>query len=332
VRGLLSICIINYANSKANHMKWSKLNMITGIVATALVAVTAISLGSEVLANPPVTAEIQVPQEVKQLLERACYDCHSNETNIRWYDKLPIASAIVRRDVLEARKHFNFSTWDSLSAYEQKSLLWEMYNMANAGKMPAPAYTTMHPQAKVTAADLTVLRNYLNTTAVAAINDTAKVPAAAKQYMQSRQQTQQQKLPVYYNGIQHMPEYHSWQVMSTTSRFDNGSMRIMYANAIAMEAIKNKHIDPFPDGAIIAKLVWEKLEDGEGNVRPGKFINIQYMVRDSQQFKETEGWGFARFDGPELKPYSTATEPSKCISCHQAAANTGFVFDLPLKN
>lgn len=318
-------------------MKFSKLKIITALVAIAVVAVTAISQSSEVVANPiaigsPVTAEIQVPQDVKQLLERACYDCHSNETNIRWYDKLPIAASIVSGHVREGRKHFNFSTWNSLSASEQKSLLWEMYNMVNAGKMPLPAYTTMHPQAKVTAADLAVLRNYLNTTAVAATNDTAKAQAAAKQFLQSRNQPQQRNVPVYYNGIQHMPEYHSWQVMSTTSRFDNGSIRIMYANAIAMEAIKRKHIDPFPDGAIIAKLVWEKLEDGEGNVRPGKFINIQYMVRDSEQFRDTEGWGFARFDGLELKPYSTAAEPSKCISCHQAAANTGFVFDLPIKN
>lgn len=313
-------------------MKWTKLKIITGITSIAVAAVTVVSLNSEVVASPPVTGEIRVPQEVKQLLERACYDCHSNETNIRWYDKLPIASAIVSHDVLEARKHFNFSTWDSLSAYEQKSLLWEMYNMANTGQMPPPAYTTMHPQAKVAASDLTVLRNYLNTMTVAAINDTAKVQAAAKQRLQEQQQPQLGNLPVYHNGIRHMPEYHSWQVMSTTSRFDNGSMRIMYANAVAMDAIKNKHIHPFPDGAIIAKLVWEKLEDGEGNVRPGKFINIQYMVRDSKQFKETEGWGFARFDGPALKPYGTATEPSKCISCHKAAANTGFVFDLSTKN
>ncbi|WP_205509225.1 heme-binding domain-containing protein [Longitalea arenae] len=313
-------------------MKWSTLKIITGLVATAVVAVTAVSLSNEVVANPPVTGEIKVPQEVKQLLERACYDCHSNETNIRWYDKLPIASAIVSRDVQEGRKHFNFSTWDSLSANEQKSLLWEMYNMANAGRMPLPAYTAIHPQSKVSAADLTVLKNYLNTTIVSAINDTAKVQAAAKQRMQQVQQPQPGNLRVYYNGIQHMPDYHSWQVMSTTSRFDNGSMRIMYANAIAMEAIKRKEIHPFPDGAIIAKLVWEKLEDGEGNVRPGKFINIQYMVRDAQQFKDTDGWGYARFDGPALKPYGTATEPSKCASCHKAAATTGFVFDLPTKN
>ena len=37
--------------------------------------------------NPPVTAEIQASPEVKSILRRACYDCHSNESGpgtARW--------------------------------------------------------------------------------------------------------------------------------------------------------------------------------------------------------------------------------------------------------
>ena len=30
--------------------------------------------------NPPVRDEIAAPPEVKAVLRRACYDCHSNET------------------------------------------------------------------------------------------------------------------------------------------------------------------------------------------------------------------------------------------------------------
>lgn len=314
-------------------MKLSKRNTIIGILAISLLGVVVFSVNNEVVSNPPVTGEIKVPAEVKEVLERACYDCHSNETRVRWYDRLPVVSTFVARDVTEARKHFNFSTWDSLSAYEQKSFLWEMYNMVNVGKMPLPIYTALHPGATVSATDLSVLKDYLNTLIVSTVHDTARQQAAATQRLQWPQQPiAAGSLPVYYNGIRHMPEYRNWQVMSTTSRFDNGTMRIMYANPVAMQAIKSSTIHPWPDGAVIVKLVWEKLEDGEGNVRPGKFINIQYMVRDSRKFKDTEGWGFARFDSPELKPYSNADEPRKCISCHQAASDAGFVFDLSTNN
>jgi len=114
----------------------------------------------------------------------------------------------------------------------------------------------------------------------------------------------------------------------TTSRFDNGSMRVMFANPIAMSALRGGYINPWPKGSIIAKVVWEKLEDKDGNIRPGKLINIQYMVRDSHKYKETEGWGFARFDTSDLKPYGHLADFKKCIACHQAVKGTGFVFDL----
>ncbi len=40
------------------------------------------------IATPAITAEIQLPANVKAIVTRACYDCHSNETNLRWYDKI----------------------------------------------------------------------------------------------------------------------------------------------------------------------------------------------------------------------------------------------------
>jgi hypothetical protein len=38
--------------------------------------------------NPPVTADIPSSPEVKAVLRRACYDCHSNETRWPWYDRV----------------------------------------------------------------------------------------------------------------------------------------------------------------------------------------------------------------------------------------------------
>ena len=37
--------------------------------------------------NPPVVSDIQTSKEVKEILKRACYDCHSNETVWPWYSR-----------------------------------------------------------------------------------------------------------------------------------------------------------------------------------------------------------------------------------------------------
>jgi len=71
------------------------------------------------LRNPPVTAEIAVPPEVGAILRRACYDCHSNETNLRWYDNVAPAYWLVVRDVRAGRSRLNFSELASAPAYVQ---------------------------------------------------------------------------------------------------------------------------------------------------------------------------------------------------------------------
>ena len=62
--------------------------------------------------NPPVQSDIDAPADVKAIFKKACYDCHSNETNWAWYTKIAPASFIAVDDVNTGRKHLNFSEWD----------------------------------------------------------------------------------------------------------------------------------------------------------------------------------------------------------------------------
>src|SRR5258706_2328021 len=65
--------------------------------------------------NPPVDplrtmeANVPTPQRVAAILERACYDCHSNVTHWRWYTPNAILSSIINRDVERARRILHFS-------------------------------------------------------------------------------------------------------------------------------------------------------------------------------------------------------------------------------
>src|ERR1700679_1867753 len=129
------------------------------------------------LTNPPVTAELQAPPEVKQVLRNSCYNCHSNETKIPWFDKVVPAYWVVASDVKEARAHLNFSEIGKLPAAQQKAFLFEAVNMIQLGAMPLPSYLKVHPTAAVSPEQLAVLRNYLS--APAPTPDAAKLADAA---------------------------------------------------------------------------------------------------------------------------------------------------------
>lgn len=285
------------------------------------------------LSNPPISGDFQAPDSVKGILKRACYDCHSNETELRWYDKLSPLSHQVAAHVKEGREHLNFSQWQSLAPAAQKAKLWAAVNQIAAGAMPIPSYRLVHASAKITDKELQTLKNYLMSMLNPGPADTAKIHAANRQWSAwNNTDMHLSELPQAANGITYIPDYKNWVAISATERFDNGTMRIIYANDIAVEAIKAGEINPWPKGAILAKVAWEQLEDAAGNVRTGSFKQVEYMIKDAEKYKSSNGWGFARFTTPKLKPYGeTAMFVNECVACHKPMADNDFVFTQPFK-
>lgn len=108
--------------------------------------------------NPVAGQEIEAPAEVAAVLERACYDCHSNETVWPAYSRVAPVSWLVARDVHEGREHLNYSTWDRYSLEERTELMEETLEEIVEGEMPMKTYLLLHPEAKLSAEDLAVLR------------------------------------------------------------------------------------------------------------------------------------------------------------------------------
>src|ERR1700686_5086000 len=113
------------------------------------------------LRNPPVTAEIQAPPEVKAIFKHSCYNCHSNETQLSWFDRIVPAYWIVSRDVRRARAHLNFSEIGALPEEQQKLALFDAFNQIRLGAMPLPSYRAAHPKSAITSQQLAILRTYL---------------------------------------------------------------------------------------------------------------------------------------------------------------------------
>jgi hypothetical protein len=110
--------------------------------------------------NPPVTAEIPAPPEVKIILKRACYDCHSSETVWPWYSQIAPFSWLLARDVQGGRAELNFSTWDQYSTKEQVKKMKESWEEVQEGEMPPWYYLPVHRDAALAEADRQVLRTW----------------------------------------------------------------------------------------------------------------------------------------------------------------------------
>jgi hypothetical protein len=109
--------------------------------------------------NPPVQSDIDAPADVKAILKKACYDCHSNETNWAWYTKIAPMSLIAVKDVNEARAKLNFSEWGNYTTKTEqiKKEIWEEVREEN---MPPWMYRVTHSESKLTPEEKNVLRNW----------------------------------------------------------------------------------------------------------------------------------------------------------------------------
>jgi hypothetical protein len=303
----------------------------TGVI--LLVVLTALQFIRPEIKDLPASGEIQAPPDVKALLKKACYDCHSNETKLGWADKISPIYWQVAKHVNTGRSHLNFSDWKRLSSADQNVKLWEAVNQAALGAMPVHDYAFVHPSANLSGTDLRILKNYLATMIDHKASDTAKINAETEQFTLWRHDSpSDMNLPVALNGVAYDPEYKNWQLLSTTERFDTKTMRVIFGNPIAVKAVKEKNIHPWPDGTRFAKAAWTQIEDKNGNVRTGTFLQVGFMIKDARKYASSGGWGFATFLTPKMIPYGkTAMFANECIACHRPVENADYVFTLPIK-
>jgi heme-binding protein len=117
--------------------------------------------------NPPVTSDVPAPAEVKALLRRACYDCHSHETVWPWYSAVAPTSWLVAHDVDHGRSELDFSTWDAYAAPKRAKLLHKSAEEMSEGEMPPWYYRLVQPEARLTADEVTMLRAWATEAAAA---------------------------------------------------------------------------------------------------------------------------------------------------------------------
>jgi hypothetical protein len=124
-------------------------------VLAALVVLVGIQLVRPDRTNPPVNVSrtiqtrTQMPSEVSAILERACFNCHSYQTQWPWYSHVAPVSWLVASDVHNARKALNMSDWARYDPAKAASRLGDMCDAVEATEMPPISYRFMHSTAKL---------------------------------------------------------------------------------------------------------------------------------------------------------------------------------------
>jgi hypothetical protein len=103
-----------------------------------------------------------------------------------------------------------------------------------------------------------------------------------------------------------------------------GGIYHFYANEKAMEGFRNG--GTFADGSIIADEVLETMRRPGGASVEGARRGVGVMVKDSQLYSATGGWGFEAFSGDAQTPDLSSQEQKDCFQCHVPRKDHDYVF------
>ena len=100
----------------------------------------------------------------------------------------------------------------------------------------------------------------------------------------------------------------------------SGGLHHIYANKEAMTGYRTSK---FPEQSVIV-FEWLEWSEKDGAFLEGPRRQVDVMVKDSQRFASSGGWGFQRFvkDTQEL---ASAPTPQQCFACHDKLKQDGLV-------
>jgi hypothetical protein len=102
-------------------------------------------------------AHLDVPAPVAAIFDRACRDCHSNQTRWPWYSHVAPVSWWLVDHVNHGRSHLNLSDWSRVKPDDRRELFDTICEEVTAGAMPLPSYLWMHGNARLWPHDVRTL-------------------------------------------------------------------------------------------------------------------------------------------------------------------------------
>jgi hypothetical protein len=101
-----------------------------------------------------ITALYPTPPDVKAVLARACYDCHSDHTRYPWYAEVQPVGWWLAEHVKDGKRHLNFSEFGSYPSIRAARAMTKSMDEVQHHGMPLASYTFIHRDAVLTPAEI----------------------------------------------------------------------------------------------------------------------------------------------------------------------------------
>lgn len=110
------------------------------------------------------TKTVSVPNDVQIILRKACYDCHSNNTNYPWYMNVQPVGWVMASHIKDGKENLNFSEFGSYSNRKQANKLRAILQSIDEGSMPISSYTMLHTDARLNKKSKEFIKDWITTT------------------------------------------------------------------------------------------------------------------------------------------------------------------------
>jgi len=140
-----------------------KLYFLLAILLVIFVVIQLIPAKLPPNSSVPVSENIlaqNASNEVMTILKTSCFDCHSNQTDYRWYAHIVPVSFLIARDVSKGREALNFSEWSTYNKRKLVRKLGDIKEQITKKEMPMKIYTLMHPDTKLNQAQMLLITDW----------------------------------------------------------------------------------------------------------------------------------------------------------------------------
>ena len=64
------------------------MRKLASVLVAGVIMLAALQLVRPEIPLKPASAELQVPTEVRRILDKSCYSCHSDQLRLSWFDHI----------------------------------------------------------------------------------------------------------------------------------------------------------------------------------------------------------------------------------------------------
>lgn len=106
------------------------------------------------------STKYHLPDDVNVILDKACYDCHSNNSRYPWYFNIQPIGMWMDDHIKEGKQGLNFSEYTNKRLRYQYHKMEELIEVIDEDAMPIDSYTWTHKDAILTSEEKSKLKNW----------------------------------------------------------------------------------------------------------------------------------------------------------------------------